>query len=492
MSSSPSLPDASTAELLALVDAGVTGVRRLEARRAEHVLAWVEAHVLDPDDPAHASLLSSAGVGALRLGAAAVLVEPCCDAELAVVLRVHPLAARSLMSDVVDLAQRLPRTWATLRAGDLELWVARKIATATRPLDDRGADEVDRALAPVLATLPTGRLLDLAVARTVEADPEAADARAAERRTRQGAWLTRPDGAGEHGLQTLIARGPAQAVRQTWATLDHLAHLLAEHGCPDPLAAGTEEAPPTMEQLRGEALGLLANPLAALKLMVGAGEHDHPEVVAAAIRDAPPASTRPRAVAYVHLSPSLLEGPTDGGIEEGAAAPAHLGVARSRVARAEDLGALTRAQLVDLLGHHHVTLRPVIDLADDVAADCYEVPARIAERVHLIRPADAFPHVGGRSRRTDLDHAKPYRPHGPPGQTRVSNLAHLGRTAHRAKTHHPGWRLRLDDGRAVWSTPHGYVLVSDGRGTHRLGPPGAPLTSTGERHLLDLVWEHAA
>ncbi|GAB3659695.1 hypothetical protein GCM10027596_17440 [Nocardioides korecus] len=212
--------------------------------------------------------------------------------------------------------------------------------------------------------------------------------------------------------------------------------------------------------------------------MVGSGEHDHPEVVAAAIRDAPPASTRPRAVAHVHLSPSLLD-------EAGAG---------SRVARAEELGALTRAQLVDLLGHHHVTLRPVIDLADDVAADCYEVPARVAERVHLLRPADVFPHSSGRSRLTDLDHAEPYRPHGPPRQTRVSNLAHVGRTAHRAKTHHPGWRLRLDDGRAVWTTPHGYVLVTDGRGTHRLGPPGVSRPSSGvaERHVLDLVWQQTA
>ncbi|WP_460817299.1 hypothetical protein [Nocardioides korecus] len=267
-------------------------------------------------------------------------------------------------------------------------------------------------------------------------------------------------------------------MRQTWATLDHLAHLLATHGCPDVASTAPDGAPPTLEQLRGEALGLLANPLAALKLMVGSGEHDHPEVVAAAIRDAPPASTRPRAVAHVHLSPSLLD-------EAGAG---------SRVARAEELGALTRAQLVDLLGHHHVTLRPVIDLADDVAADCYEVPARVAERVHLLRPADVFPHSSGRSRLTDLDHAEPYRPHGPPRQTRVSNLAHVGRTAHRAKTHHPGWRLRLDDGRAVWTTPHGYVLVTDGRGTHRLGPPGVSRPSSGvaERHVLDLVWQQTA
>ncbi|GAB3659690.1 hypothetical protein GCM10027596_17430 [Nocardioides korecus] len=196
MPGSPRPTTARTAELLALVDAGVTESRRVEARRAEHVLAWVEAHALDAGDPTQAGLLDSPGVGTLSLGAAEIHAEPFCDTELAVVLRVHPLAARALMSDVVDLARRLPRTWSTLLGGDLELWVARKIASATRPLDARGAAEVDAALAPALATLPTGRLLDLAAARAVEAAPEAADVRAAERRTRQGVWLTRPTATG--------------------------------------------------------------------------------------------------------------------------------------------------------------------------------------------------------------------------------------------------------------------------------------------------------
>ena len=74
---------------------------------------------------------------------------------------------------------------------------------------------------------------------------------------------------------------------------------------------------------------------------------------------------------YLHLTPETLHG--------------------RGVARAEELGALTRRQLIDLLGHHQVSVRPVIDLNEGMAADCYEVPAVIDERLQLSKPADVFP-----------------------------------------------------------------------------------------------------
>ena len=46
------------------------------------------------------------------------------------------------------------------------------------------------------------------------------------------------------------------------------------------------------------------------------------------------------------------------------------------VARAEDLGAVTRQQLIDLLGHHQVSLRPVIDLNEGMSA----APSAICKR----------------------------------------------------------------------------------------------------------------
>jgi hypothetical protein len=227
-------------------------------------------------------------------------------------------------------------------------------------------------------------------------------------------------------------------MRQLDAMVDHVARLLREH---------SSEPDESMDQLRSRALLLLANPLAALKLLAGVEGHGLPEVVADAIRDAGPEKCRPRATCFVHLTPEMLEG--DG------------------VARAEEIGALTRGQLLDLLGHHHVTLKPVIDLNDEVAADCYEVPAPISERLGLARPADCFPYAQSVSRKADQDHTVAYRATGPPGQTRVSNLGRMVRRHHRVKTF-AGWRVWQHEGRFFWLTPHGRIYITDARGTHKL------------------------
>jgi hypothetical protein len=297
-------------------------------------------------------------------------------------------------------------------------------------------------------------LLRLVEARVVEADQPLADRKAEEAAAARGAWVSRHD---EHGTRTLVVRAARAGVRRLHGTIDHLASLLEQHGGPAQRAA-------TIDELRAEAAVLLANPLAALKLMIGAGEGDCPQAVAEAIRSAGPSKVRPKAVAYLHLTPATLLG---GG-----------------VARAEELGALTRQQLIDLLGHHQVSLRPVIDLNAGMAADCYEVPAAIDERLQLSKPADVFPFASSTSRSLDRDHTVPYDDSGPPGQTAETNLGKLTRHHHRIKTH-GGWKVEQRDSRFTWTTPHGRVLVTDRNGTHR------PVRQSGARYI-DIVWSLAA
>ena len=38
-------------------------------------------------------------------------------------------------------------------------------------------------------------------------------------------------------------------------------------------------------------------------------------------------------------------------------------------------------------------MKPVIDLNNEIAADCYEVPATVSEQLRLARPADCFPYA---------------------------------------------------------------------------------------------------
>ena len=146
------------------------------------------------------------------------------------------------------------------------------------------------------------------------------------------------------------------------------------------------------------------------------------------------------------------------------------------VARVEGrIGPVLAEQVRDLLGHRRVTLTPVIDLNDNHAVDCYEVPAWMAEALHLATPASAFPHSPSTTRRVDHDHNIPYATHPDgtpvtPGQTRIGNLAGLQRRLHRVKTHKPGWRVyQPTRGVYLWRTPHGHWYRVDNTGTHRLG-----------------------
>jgi hypothetical protein len=140
------------------------------------------------------------------------------------------------------------------------------------------------------------------------------------------------------------------------------------------------------------------------------------------------------------------------------------------VLRAESIGPLLASQLTELVGYGPYTVKPVIDLNDAVSVDAYEIPARIRDRVKLIHPVELFPYGNRETSNTiDLDHIRPYDPHGPTGQTSTANLAPLGRFGHRVKTHARGWNVRRVDYRTLeWTTPHGFMFRVDATGTHRL------------------------
>ena len=106
-----------------------------------------------------------------------------------------------------------------------------------------------------------------------------------------------------------------------------------------------------------------------------------------------------------------------------------------------------------------MTVKPVIDLADQEAFDAYEHTDALDERIHLRTPADSFPHANQVSRRLDDDHVIPYVP-GRKGQTGDHNAQPLGRTGHRAKTH-AGYTVRqLGPGDYVWRTPTAATAAS--------------------------------
>ena len=121
-----------------------------------------------------------------------------------------------------------------------------------------------------------------------------------------------------------------------------------------------------------------------------------------------------------------------------------------------------------------VVVKPVIDLADQIAVDSYEIPDRISTRVKLKRPTCVFPHCTRTSARVDLDHIDEYVPPdcgGPPGQTATDRLAPLCRRHHRAKTHPSPdgqWDyVQLTPTTWLWTSPHSlrFLVHPDGTTT---------------------------
>jgi len=185
-----------------------------------------------------------------------------------------------------------------------------------------------------------------------------------------------------------------------------------------------------------------------------------------------------KTVLYVHLSQAAV-----GGHGESAA-----GVGRVENTRSP----ITVEQVRAWCGHPetHLVVKPVIDLADHVHVEAYEVADRIAEAVALRDLTCVFPWCTRPARKLrpdehpcDCDHIVPYRDDGSGGkqhQTCTCQIAPLCRHHHRHKTF-SAWTYRvIEPGSYLWTSPHHYQYLRDHTGTldvnghRRTCPPGEP------------------
>lgn len=380
-------------------------------------------------------------------GAPPVQDLPLC--ELAIARGITETSARSRVADVLDLAHRLPGYWSGLRRGQGEVWVGRRIARMSRHLDRDRVRVVDAAVTEAIDESP-GRLLAIAEAAVLRADPEHARQVEEERRRRRCLVIGRSD---EDGLRAVFARIAAGDAAWLDAMVERIADALEDR--PD-LAASE-----TREELRAEAFGWLAHPEDVIALLNGTFGLSHAEIEPA---HEPTRVPRPRVVLHAHLSQAAVDARLDGsgdGSQDGI------------VVRVEELGPTLLESFLALTGRADLDLKPVIDLNAGRSVNQYEHPADVKERGHLRTTGDVFPHAQGQSRRLDSDHPDPYQANGPPGQTGDHNHAQLGRRHHRAKTHQAYQVHHLGPGRYLWRTPHGLWRLVDGSGTHVLDPDGA-------------------
>ena len=457
---------------LAAVSATLRWRRAAEVEDLRLVGHWADLHAVDPRvgirargervPPWTDRLVDVGGPGTPRVLESAV-------AELAIAHEIHPHAASRLVADALDLRHRLPRTWSVVEELRAEVWVARKIATLTRTLAKDTVGLVDAAVADAIGSESPARVLDLTRAKVIEADPQTHTAAVEAEKRRRYAALGRTDA---HGLRLLIARVTAGDAAWIEATLERVADLLtARH-----------TVTPTRDELRSEALGWLARPAELLTLLLESTQPEDagqsratafPVDLLETLRSIDPAKLRPRAILYVHLHEAALTGPTHG--------------PTPGVARVEGIGPCALTQLRDLLAHTHVTIKPVIDLRDQISVNAYEHPEALKEPIHLTRVGDYFPYATSTTRQADLDHPTPYQSTGPPGQTGTHNSGPLPRRHHRLKTH-TGFRARqTGPGTYLWRTPRGDYLRVDHTGTHPVPPPLGAILIDGTHHELRLA-----
>ena len=355
-------------------------------------------------------------------------------AELAGHLGISHDAGRQLIGDALELRHRLPRLFELVLAGTVPAWRARQAAALTTPLSWEMVTWVDKMLAcdPQHLSVPRVRRVIEETILHYDPDRAAADEQAA---------LAARHVTVDHDT------GPATTeVHMRLDTLDalHLDHTLAD------LATGLRRLGDTdpLEVRRAKAVGVLADPQRALDLLT-TGELTP--------------STGGRVELYLHLDATDLADPTD--------------PARGGGGGIERLGAATRDLLADWLGRPDlagITVRPVLDLHTTQAVDRHDPPAWMRHAALLAEATCVFPGCTRDSRRCDLDHIDGYVPPedgGPPGQTRLANLAPLCRTHHRLKTH-AGWSYRrLSDNHYRWTTPTGdHLAVHTRRRTRRRRP----------------------
>src|SRR5699024_7148660 len=365
--------------------------------------------------------------------------------EMAAVLGVSVVTGRRLLADALDVRHRLPELWGRVERVEVEAWQARTIAQTTRPLTVAQARRADARVAGVVGRLPWGRRQASVDAAVIEADPDGAARLAAEARHDTTVHVGHSD---DHGLATVYAR--VETADAVWldAQVTRLADLLH--------TVHNDQRP--VDQRRATALGLLARPAEAIKLILtttagddnttsdGAGGSargtngpgglargtEEPSGRARGAQghepargtEGPPAdpweapeppepvepepadpATTAIVAAVDRLDPAVLAPPVT--------LYAHVAwetLTRGRgVCRIEHVGPIVAPVVQQWLSNTQFAVTTVIDLpAGQQPVDGYEIPDRIREHLQLRHPHTVFPYSPGHSRAADLDHTQPY------------------------------------------------------------------------------------
>ncbi|GGU36717.1 HNH endonuclease signature motif containing protein [Nocardioides albus] len=428
-----------------------------QAARETLILAaeYAAANVVTTIGEAAVLEVDSYGDRAVPLtGPGAPLVSEAAMVEFAAVLGYSTYTGRKYLADAVELAWRLPRTWARILDGTLAAWRARRVADVTRHLDPEVAAWVDGQVAAHAHKIGVTQLERTAKEAAALFEPdltaaiaeEAVDYRRCDIDTNPSLFLP-PVGA-EQGQ----AAGATAEITATLDTADALDLEAAVASIAHGLLDYEATADLSLDARRAAALGVLAR------------AYNTGTLGAERAGDLP---GKGRVIDLkIHTDTRNL---------------ATTGLIRIGNTR----GLATIEQLDRWATLPGVVIRPmtVIDLNEEITTTAYIPTERLRTQVQLIDQTCAFPGCHVKAENCDLDHRIPY---DQGGKTTTSNLTCLCRRHHRAKTH-LGWTYqRLAPGRYRWRSPHGYEFLTSPEGTTDITDVTAP------EAVNDLGHDHAA
>ncbi len=389
-----------------------------EVALLKSVLDWAVEHtVVDPDEAA--TYIEEFGDTGLTLaGPGAPCVSEFDTYELAAALGMTSDSGKRYVGRALELRYRLPRIYARVVAGDLQLWRAGKIADVTLYLPEAGATYVDRMLAPTAHKVGIAQLDRLVEETLLRFDPEEAERRrlaAAEGRH----FDVYTDHVGYEGtVQVAGALDLSDALDLDVAIRQGAKHL-GDLGCEQPL-----------DVRRSMAAGELARRQLALDLTA-------PEVE-------PVETPTGRGVTIVvHVADPTI-----------ARYGNHLISVEQVIAWCQTAGTSVKVQ-------------PLIDLNQAIQVGAYEIPDRIHQLVELRDHHCVFPHCNRPARCCDTDHITPY---SECQRTDSDDLAPLCRMHHRTKTHSAWTYTALTPGEYLWTSPRGLRFKTDHTGTAEIDP----------------------
>ncbi|HWI42477.1 MAG TPA: HNH endonuclease signature motif containing protein [Nocardioides sp.] len=468
----------SVAELLTEASAEVRGRQVSQIREWVLITAWADQNTIDCTEGAATLVDGVIDTGVPIAGEGAPLVSEFALMELIAVLERSPDSGRSYVGRVIECAWRLPLLYAAVVAGKVAPWRAERVADLTRPLSVEAAAFVDRHLNAAIGSVGWKQLERLVAEAVMRFDPERAEAvrqKAADQR-RFG-----PDEVDVHGQVRWDGVLDAADSLDLDQAITREAQIRGKLGDDSPL-----------DVRRSKAAGAIARRDLALGLLI------HDEETGEVVAEAPGR----KVVLNVHITDTSLDGLADGDLGGEAAGvsrrpwPASstnehdeasdtdvageaAGVSRrpwpasstNGVGRCEETGMpVTIGQIKEwlLARHATVTIRPVIDLADCVPVDSYEIPDRLKRRVQLRDHTCRFPGCPRRAVKCDIDHHTPYAQGGP---TCPCQLAALCRRHHRAKTFSLWRYVIIAPAHYLWISPSGRHFHVGPLGTTALDPP---------------------